>query len=134
MKLIVCLDDRLGMMFNKRRQSRDRILIDDIINMVRGEKIVIAPYSESLFKDKSANTEVIGDPLCEASGDSWCFIEDGTLIKNKDKVDTLVIYRWNRHYPGDNFFDFPMDGYALSSSEELVGSSHDKITKEVWKK
>ena len=31
MKIIVCLDDYGGMLFNSRRQSRDRMLIDDIM-------------------------------------------------------------------------------------------------------
>ena len=39
MKVIVILDDNLGMLFNNRRQSRDRVLIDDIIKTVKeGEK------------------------------------------------------------------------------------------------
>ena len=41
MKLIVCIDDNGGVAFNHRRQSRDRFLIDDIIEGLRGEKIFI---------------------------------------------------------------------------------------------
>ena len=52
MKLIVCLDERKGMMFNNRRQSRDRVLIDNMIKMVGDDKLYIAPYSESLFENK----------------------------------------------------------------------------------
>ena len=33
MKLIVCLDDKNGMMFNKRRQSRDRVLIENVLEL-----------------------------------------------------------------------------------------------------
>ena len=31
MTIIVCLDDKNGLSFNNRRQSRDKILIEDII-------------------------------------------------------------------------------------------------------
>ena len=41
MKLIVCLDDNKGMMFNKRRQSRDRVLIENILELRKGEKLYI---------------------------------------------------------------------------------------------
>ena len=33
MVLIVCVDDHNGMMFNHRRQSQDRILRADILNL-----------------------------------------------------------------------------------------------------
>ena len=36
MKVIVCVDDNNGMMFNNRRQSRDRILIEDVVKSVVG--------------------------------------------------------------------------------------------------
>ena len=41
LKVIVALDDNLGMMFNHRRQSRDRILISDIAEMVEGKKYIL---------------------------------------------------------------------------------------------
>lgn len=41
LKVIVILDDNLGMLFNNRRQSRDRVLIDDIIKTVKDNKIYI---------------------------------------------------------------------------------------------
>ena len=39
MKLIVCLDDNKGMMFNNRRQSRDRVLIENVLELCKGEKL-----------------------------------------------------------------------------------------------
>ena len=133
MKLIVCLDERKGMMFNNRRQSRDRVLIDNMIEMVNGDKLYIAPYSESLFEDKEVKLKVKNNPL-KAADENWCFIENLPVAEYKDEIETVVIYHWNRHYPGDFFFDLELDSYTLESSEELVGSSHEKITKEIWKK
>lgn len=133
MKLIVCLDERKGMMFNNRRQSRDRVLIDDMIEMVNGDKLYIAPYSESLFENKEIKLKVKKNPL-KAADENWCFIENLPVAEYKDEIETVVIYHWNRHYPGDFFFDLELDSYSLESSEELVGSSHEKITKEIWNK
>ena len=133
MKLIVCLDERKGMMFNNRRQSRDRVLIDNIIEMIGDDKLYIAPYSESLFENKEIKLKVKKNPL-KAADENWCFIENLPVAEYKDEIETVVIYHWNRHYPGDFFFDLELDSYTLESSEELVGSSHEKITKEIWNK
>jgi hypothetical protein len=133
LKLIVCLDERKGMMFNNRRQSRDRVLIDNMIKMVGDDKLYIAPYSESLFENKEIKLKVKKNPL-KAADENWCFIENLPVAEYKDEIETVVIYHWNRHYPGDFFFDLELDSYSLESSEELVGSSHEKITKEIWKK
>ena len=51
MKVIVCLDERRGMMFNNRRQSRDSVLIEDVVKDLCGEKLFISPYSEKLFEN-----------------------------------------------------------------------------------
>ena len=40
MNIIVCVDDKNGMMFNKRRQSKDRILIADAIKEVADDKLL----------------------------------------------------------------------------------------------
>ena len=45
MRVIVCLDDKGGMTFNNRRQSRDRVLIADVVKMADGSKIFISQYS-----------------------------------------------------------------------------------------
>ena len=45
MKLIVCLDDNNGMMFNKRRQSRDRVLIENVFKDI----IKTAQWADYLF-------------------------------------------------------------------------------------
>ena len=133
MKLIVCLDERKGMMFNNRRQSRDRVLIDNMIETVDSDKLFISPYSEKLFEEKDVKLKVKPDPL-KAAGKNWCFVEDMSVSKYKDEIETVVIYHWNRHYPGDLFFDLELDTYSLESREEFAGSSHDKITKEIWKR
>lgn len=44
MKLIVCMDDKNGMAFNHRRQSRDRVLAERIMELTENAKLYIAPY------------------------------------------------------------------------------------------
>lgn len=134
MKVIVCLDERLGMMFNNRRQSRDSVLISDVVSDLNGEKLYISPYSEKLFDGLDVKLKIKDEPLKAAKRGSVCFIENCSLAEYKKEIDEVVIYRWNRHYPGDFYFDLNMEGYTLKSMTEFAGSSHEKITKEVYTK
>lgn len=137
MKIIVCVDDNNGIMFNKRRQSRDSVLIQDIIENLNGSNLLIAPYSEKLFEDSDIDTFFISDLILdEAEPDDFCFIENKVLGKYASKINELIIYRWNRKYPADTYLDVdPISlGMELIETTEFVGSSHEKITKELYRK
>ena len=49
MKLIVCVDLNNGMLFNNRRLSRDRGLIEQIYSLVGENKLWITEFSKDLF-------------------------------------------------------------------------------------
>ncbi len=136
MKVILCLDDREGMMFNRRRQSRDRVLIEDVISALGGATLCIAPYSRSLFDGSEISLAVSENFLAEAGGEDVCFVEDRALLPYKEKIDILVIYRWGRHYPADLRCDLDpcAEGFRLTERVEFVGSSHDCITKETYRR
>ena len=55
MKLIVCVDSNNGMLFNNRRQSKDKILIDYISDLVEQNRLWITEFSKDLFKGKKYN-------------------------------------------------------------------------------
>ena len=134
MKLIVCLDDNLGMMFNRRRQSRDRELIADLIRLVGTTPLWISPYSAPLFGEDCPSLQVADNPVEAAGEDDYCFVENTPLPQNLNCANELIIYRWNRLYPSDVRFDCDTSAFCLTETCEFVGSSHDKITKEIWKK
>ena len=131
MKLIVCLDEKNGMAFNRRRQSRDRVLTDDLVRHVGAAPLFVTPYSLPLFEGHAIDLHPCDRPCAEAPRDAWCFLEtqapDPAVMP-----DVLLIYRWNRHYPSDLRFTLPLTDYRLAETLEFVGSSHETITKEVW--
>ncbi len=137
MKVIVCVDDNNGMMFNKRRQSRDRILIEDVVKNVVGGNLLMAPYSETLFTDSDIDAFFLSEYILdEADPEDYCFIENKALLPYSDRIDELIIYRWNRTYPADMYLDISPEALSLKlvSTTEFAGSSHEKITKELYKK
>lgn len=137
MKIIVCVDDNNGMMLNKRRQSRDSIVIQDIIAHLNGGNLLMDPFSEKLFSNSNIDTFFISEEfLNEAEPDDYCFVENHPLSEHASHIDELIIYRWNRKYPADTYLDLDPTalGMKLISTTEFAGSSHDKITKELYRK
>ena len=136
MKIFVCVEDNGGMMFGGRRVSRDRVLINDVIRDCRNRRLRIHPYSVLLFKDADVAPTVSESFLDDAARGDCCFVENASLAPYADRIDELVIYRWNRRYPSDKKLDVTpaMLGLKLSETVEFVGSSHEKITKETYVK
>lgn len=136
MNVIACLDDAGGMMFNRRRQSRDRLLLADLKAMTVGTRLWVSPYSEKLLTEQEISVCVADDFLTRAGKDDWCFVEDRGAASVADRICCLVIYRWNRLYPGDLFWDIKPEenGFRLVEQTEFAGYSHENITKEIWKR
>ena len=126
MKLIVCLDDNNGMMFNNRRQSRDKILIENVLEICKGEKLYTNEYSSKLFPEKFVE---IFDSM-EEIGNGYCFAENFTV--NENDVEEIIVYKWNRVYPADVHFNISLENWNLTETVDFEGSSHDKITREIY--
>lgn len=132
MNAIICLDDKNGIMFNKRRQSRDSILNERVISLAEGKKLFMTAYSAKLFGEIGSIT-IADDPISAANAGDYCFIEG--KLDSLAKINTLYVFLWNRHYPADTYFDFDLEkeGFRLTSTEEFAGSSHEKITLNIYK-
>ena len=136
MTVIVCVSEDGGMLFGGRRISRDRRVVEDITKLCDGGALFVGDISESLFSESDASVISVSDPLSSAGKEDFVFVENETLSEYKDKISTLVIYRWNRKYP----FDFSLDlrpadvGMTLSESLDFKGFAHEKITREIWRK
>lgn len=130
MKLIVCLDERLGMMFNKRRQSSDRGQIADMKELLSGEPLAVSPYTAELLSDKGIELLVSDSPRKYGG---YCFIED-TDLPPVCEIEKLIIYRWGRRYPSDKRFTLDIRDLRLVDSFEFSGTSHDNITREIYER
>ena len=135
MTVFVCLDDISGMTFGGRRQSRDSRVIADVFAECGSKPLFISPFSEKLMSE-SGSVRVKRNPLSAAGTGDFCFIEDRGISRHLKKIKKLVIYHWNERYPTDFSFDTdPLAaGFTLRESIDFVGTSHDKITKEIYVK
>ena len=132
MKLIFCLDDKGGMMFNKRRQSQDKELRKRILETLNGKPLIMSPYSSKQFVE-GGNIIISDAPQSETKHGVY-FVED--LPYFLSDVDEITVYKWNRHYPSDVKFgiDLSKEGFILDTVYEFEGSSHEKITEEKYKR
>ena len=136
MTVIICLDDRGGMKFNGRRQSSDARVVKDIERVVEDGVLYISDYSEELFEDSEASVIVLPNPLEAEGSDSFAFVEGGSLKAYAEKIERLIIYKWNRHYPSDERCDLDpaRAGLRPISRREFKGEAHEKITREDYKR
>ena len=100
MILIACVDDNLGMLFNNRRQSMDRVLRARLLKFCGAHNLA-------------------GHDVVKAS---------------EKEMQKIILYRWNRVYPADLYFDIDLKNWHLKESNDFAGSSHDKITEEIYVK
>ena len=132
MTVFICLDERGGMMFNKRRQSRDIRVIEDVIRCAEDGVLYVSDYSEALFEDSTASVISVPEPLEVASDSAYVFCEGTPLADYIGKIDKIIIYNWCEVYPSDMKLDInPKEcGFKLKSRREFVGKSHKKVTRE----
>lgn len=128
MTAAVCVDTRNGMAFGGRRQSRDRLLCADLIRLCG--KVRMLPSSAELFSEFPDAVELCGALLRE---EGVYFVETDSL--ETAQPEELILYRWNRLYPADLWLrlDPAERGMRLISSVEFAGSSHPRITREIWR-
>ena len=130
MHLIMCLDDRNGMLFNRRRLSSDKAVCQRITANTQG-KLWMNSYSAKLFADY----EICVDEafLHNAAAGDTCFVESPDFEKFTETIESITIYRWNRTYPSDRKLPAKLlEGWRMIASVDFPGNSHETITEEKY--
>lgn len=135
MNVIVCVDDSFGMLFNNRRQSKDIVLTNRVIEMSNLTQLWIGEFSRSLFDSFESRIMIIDDEfLSKAGNGDYCFVENCHLTPYIDRIEKLIVFKWNRSYPFDFSLDIDLSEWELVSTSEFQGNSHKEITMEVYKR
>ena len=130
MKVFVCVDENYGVGFNNRRQSRDSAIVLKIVENTEGSNLYMNEYSAKLFK-KNSKIVVDNDFLSRVKED-YCFVEVDSLADYDDKIDTIILFKWNKVYPSDKKLEIDFSVRKLEKTFDFKGTSHEKITCEVW--
>ena len=132
MLAVVCVEDRNGMLFGTRRVSRDQAQQQDLLALCQGRTLWMNDYSVPLFA--GADIRVDPDFLQKAAVGELCFVEDQPLLPVLDRLEGLVVYRWNRSYPATRRLDLDLSAFTLTDTREFPGSSHETITREIYER
>ena len=127
MNIIVCTDDRGGILFNRRRQSQDRILRKKVLSDTTGKRLWMNAYSARQFFDAPPGRITEDeDFLSKAGPGEFCFAEGTPLLPYLSKIEQVILFRWNRKYPADVYLDLPLDRppWHLTEQSEFSGHSH----------
>ena len=108
---VVCVDDRGGMLFNRRRQSQDRVLRGDLLALAAGRPVWMNGYSLGQFGPETGDLRTAEDCLDRAGKGELCFVE------------TMDLY-----------CTLPLEDFVLEERREFAGSSHECITREVYRR
>ncbi|MBQ8851958.1 MAG: ribonuclease Z [Oscillibacter sp.] len=135
MILIVCLDDKNGMAFNRRRQSQDALAREKLLSLAGGAPSWMNAYSAKQFGE-APSLRVEEDFLAKAGPGEYAFAEFPPLAPYAKAVERICVIRWNRAYPADAKLDIPLQPglWDLVKSEDFPGSSHDKLTLEIYER
>ena len=99
MTLVVCLDHHGAMLFNKRRQSQDRIQREHLLKVVGNNSLWASEYTAKLFEE--GQVKIDNDLIKNAKGEDYYFVESPITEAETLKFDSLLVYKWNRTYPFD---------------------------------
>ncbi len=135
MNIIVCVDNSFGLGFNGRRQSRDIAVIEKVVEITKNSKLWLNQYSNELFEGKdNSNINIDDNFLFEAAEGEFCFVENKTLSPFLERVEKIIVFKWNRQYPNDFTLDIDLSKFKLKECSEFNGRSHEVITMEVYVK
>ena len=130
MKVIICIDDNKGMLFNKRRQSRDDKVLENIVSLTN--EVWIDSFSEKLFEGMNIKVNADSMFLIKACTGEFCFVENQKLLPYVDDIEQIIIYKWNRSYPSDFKLDLDLNEWKLVEAVDFAGNSHETITREIY--
>ena len=97
-----------------------------MLEIVANNPLYVSEYTKDLFPNGIITADF------GTVKDGYAFIEDPVHLQQMS-VDILYIFKWNRHYPSNARLAINMAYYTKIAEEEFVGSSHEKITLEVYK-
>lgn len=133
MHIFVCLDQKNGMMFFGKRQSKDRFLRAHMLKSIGASSLWMNSYSAGQFEDLTAQICISEAFLEKAQKGEYCFVEDQNIWCWAPLIEDIIVYRWNRVYPADLFFpEKLLSGRKMVHSEVFTGYSHDEIIREVY--
>ena len=148
MTIIACVDLRMGLSFNGKRQTRDKLVVKHILNNCDPKLgLTVTPRSgryimdsmKSLDEELTIPLHIVPELTPKNAQSSDVFIETGTpdsISELLDMADHVILYVWNTTYLyTEQFPDIQNQSvWTLTHAELMEGSSHDEITIQLYER
>lgn len=137
MTLIAVIDDAGCMTFHKRRQSSDRNLLARIIEIAKSNIVWMDSYTAAQFHRPFEYNFRVSDLWPELVKDrDYVFMERPNARLKENMVDQVILFHWNRRYPGEEKFPLELKApdWEKRKTDTFPGYSHKWITEEVWER
>ena len=130
MRIAFCIEKTGGLSLFGKRLSRDSEMQKKLLSLKYNGELLMSPQSAVLFESDLVKSD--DNYLTCAASNDLVFIETDEIPI--DKADEILLFHWNRRYPADRYFDVSRltNCFDKISTEHFVGSSHDKITLEIY--
>ena len=103
MIIALCVDNRMGLLFNRRRLSKDSALRQKLLDLSGGD-LRMSAYSAKQFDQP---VYAAPDYLSASKPGQWCFCEDTQYLDHAEQIQRIVLFKWNRDYPAEVNFALP---------------------------
>lgn len=124
------------MMFNNRRQTKDRIVIQKIKELVADNFLHLSEYSLPLFQGDNNlivfGTRWFNEVIIKGEEKDFFFIEDSRPKDYECIIHRIILFCWNKTYPADSFFDIDLNNFEQKEEIEFEGYSHEKISMKIY--
>ena len=121
---VVAVDDDGWISFNGRPCSRDRMVMEELSEVVTDGVGVF-------FVNFNGAAEAATRLLRAGCGGIF-YVESVDPVRFVGWYDAVVVYRWNTRYPGDVRCTVNTGAYVHAGTEDFAGHSHERITREIY--
>lgn len=133
MILVACVDRKNGMSFYGRRQTKDRVVQERILQDAYPGKVAMSRRCAAGFPAEFQPHIICRDNPMETASGQFCMIGAEKASQYADQIEKVILYRWDTVYPADACFDLPLDdGWELESETYFDGHSHPDVRREVY--
>ncbi|MCR5718894.1 MAG: hypothetical protein K6F80_07660 [Oscillospiraceae bacterium] len=139
MVLFVCADPENGVAFNSRRQTSDTAVYADLCAFAESNRcgITMTEYSRKAVARYLTKFQPLGlqHPIfTEEPQGFFSELQDCGDFMSIEEYSEVVLYRWDHVYPADTYLQLDLHSLCKIDEQVLSGSSHEKITKETYRK
>ena len=127
--LFLTCDQRNGLAFNNRRQRQNKIVLSHMLSRAGGQ-VCIRACSEDLFQ---FGDYILFDDLARIPDGKFVFEELGNGWESYGKYGQIILYRWQRNYPGDIHLPHGLlSSYYLEESHDMEIGPDECVTVESY--